>query len=316
MNSCTKLKKILLLLCSATGCLFPGFTSLARGKRMNRLILLAVGTLLSISGCSAVVVCNGTGETLNFEIQDLITMRQLPVEPCTSERILYVANPISVLFDRVRVFRQSLPITVKGFVVNGDVLVFDGMELYHTDSVPDMSEKQTILLCNESGEPAKILPSSGWLVSSDAWLIAAGETREFTTIRTGEYDFTVADIDADDPPLCTVELVDGNRVVWDGVELTCVADDPPGSTALIELRNDSQVPNDTVFVVLQGQEPGDLDALNPGDSRFDEYPTGAPLTFEAFAQDLVTLLDDCILNDPTDGDQVIWDGVELICVDQ
>ena len=275
---------------------------------MRRFLALLTLILLPTAGCNF-DVCNGTGGTLGFHT---VVSDEISVEPSKCGTL---TSSVGGVFN-ILAKRDGANIAIRRISV-APVITFDGIRFISSNEELDLSTMRSLELSNESGLEVQILPADGDAVPSDGWLVDPGTTEPFITIAEGVERFIAVSADGEtELGECDVELLDGNRVVWDGVELTCVADDPPDPTALIELRNDSPVPNDTVFVVLQGQEPGDLDALNPGDVRLVEYPTGAPLTIEAYAQDLVTLLDDCILNDPSDGDQVIWDGVELVCVDQ
>ena len=279
----------------------------------SRGCLLFVGfAILCCTGCATVFLCNGTGEPVFFET-DLGTFE---VDPCECRQIYW---PYTV-FPEAKVFAARDSNGEAYFFDQRELLdasfwTYDGFSLFRGSGVaPDLNSKITIFLRNQSNEAIFIRPDLTRLPSST--LIPPGESREFMTIKTGTESWVAYDSTGENLDSCLHEdMSDGDEIIWDGITLQCVEN--PAGMAAIDICNDNPDPNgSTVIFVLQGGDPHiDGVIVNRGACDVLDVPLGTPATIEVYFIEGNIFLDDCTINDPTNGDSATWDGIEVTCID-
>jgi hypothetical protein len=108
---------------------------------------------------------------------------------------------------------------------------------------------------------------------------------------------------------CTVEEPGATTsAVWDGETLFCGNEPAPSESASISLCNEI---SEFLFIFIEGQGPTVDDLVDPGTCSIVQVPAGEPVTFVAYLGD--GEVGRCTLDDPLDGDLVLWDG-ELACI--
>lgn len=284
---------------------------------------------LLFSGCISQTFCNGSHETVTFRVEGhtrdpVYGTQEFVVGPCDCERALYSGQ--SILWERIiyTVFDETGN-TLHSFgpAAPGLTLTYDGITLVSSISIPDLTTKSRVTFRNESSSAVHMKPARS--VFREQTLLEPAGVREIITIRVGTEDFHVypSDVDPNNPgePLaaCTAEIVDGLEIIWDGTDLTCgVAPPPPPPSTDVDIdlcNQDTQTNAVAVILVTADEEVLPEKNVIPGECRTVNVPTGAPVTFEAWDNEAVIILDECTLDDPSAGDQVVWDGFELTCVE-
>lgn len=270
--------------------------------------------LLGSSGCVASNYCNGTGEPLRFGygINGPDFENEFQIEPCSCERVVLLSGR-GVEVTSVRDLSGN--VLAVDHTVHGPTVVYDGFELYENDQIVDMTVKFAITFRNESSEAVHVKPLPA--AFRPQTLLEPGESREIITVRTGLAEFHASNADGtQELASCEAEIVDGLEIIWDSENLVWGVAPPPPADIVVELCNtDAQTNAPAVILVTADEDVLPEKNVIAGECRSVTVPTESPVTFEAWDNEAVLLLDTCTLADPSAGDQVTWNGFELTCVD-
>lgn len=285
--------------------------------------------LLCSSGCIGMTFCNGTGEPVVFHAELEGNVSAYTVDSCSCRNILLLdsfqgTEPLVTVTDpsgNMLATNKDVGIVIK----DGQYVTYNGFFVSPSDQSPDFSTKSTIVFRNLSSTDVYMTPLLSTLDVFETpphTLVGPGEFRELITTITSTERFEVLVMpDGINQQLatCSAQVVDGLEIIWDGTALTCGVTTPPTDVD-IELFNMGFFPIPLVTLdedamIQAGADPFQFFVF-PGESRITTVAAGGPDVFRVLDHEVFTVvLDECTLQDPSAGDTVVWDGVELTCIE-